>query len=791
MTLWNPFAFTVAGQARDVVAPVQLLSHGQMSVDQRAGIARAHYAFTEMARLHPGRNPATHGELNDGSPYRIYTIGPQTVVEVWPVEGVTSGRYPHGIGLVVDRNDVRYLALLTYNTALGAWSVQEPDDFIGNTSEWSGLGGAANYVTYHNATDANLGNAYFRAGKAQTPMPPGTISPTRAITANAMIYQLPPNVQIDRAAVTRDRFYTLSMLRRVSGSPNKVRFEVRHAPPIPIPAAQVERFAAPEVALSKAIENSASFDVAAVNTSFEVPPSGAFASAPVFAAAAAGENFLLTGDRSLHAKFPVYPAAAFLRFDPTTLTASLKAEPHEWELTRSRRLKYSLDSVMKDSATETLTVGEILEELPVTVTGSPPEFGADLDFTVAILARKHDRFWRTEKTECTYDRVALVAFARDGTELKYRQKIDFVTSIEEANEADSVNMVWVSPSGGTVDNSEYLAPHSPGFVLSTHIPSFAPGSTIVQSPDIYSNHGWPMIGSSYLPDKFNALWQANTSGLAANYSRTRRDHMRKTLSTPWGAIKVIDDEFIAEKSEQYADRDDDGVKAATVEAASVRRIMIDIIPELGLISFVNNRIDPIQTAAEGNIVVTTRSQAEVWFQGQIIWRGPETVGTSTKYINTSDWNIASADDRDYIGTGNAPVDEYAYRVTYQPANWEYERIVHEGYVELNFPTGRDSREGELSMSIPQSFDIQTPPTPGGRFPFIEWTISATAEGVQFVPGRDAGSGARVVAFKVGGQIEIAYAFAPGGSYTELSGLIAGRDSDLRAGYGSLTEVVSV
>jgi hypothetical protein len=83
------FAFTPVGNPVGPVAPptLRVLGGQQATAQQMQYAQQAYYRFQERARLSVVPNPIEAGRLPDGTQYRIVTIAPHTIMEIWPVGG--------------------------------------------------------------------------------------------------------------------------------------------------------------------------------------------------------------------------------------------------------------------------------------------------------------------------------------------------------------------------------------------------------------------------------------------------------------------------------------------------------------------------------------------------------------------------------------------------------------------------------------------------------------------------------------------------------------------------------
>lgn len=161
MSLWNPYAFSVTGQALAPVAPPALRAYGAEPTAEQRGMAQTVYvAFCSRVRLSAVPNPTEQGRLPDGTSYRITVLGPQTVMEIWPVS--SDGLRRSGIGLVLTTLDGGLVSghvhkdgnrpqpyILTPRVEKGSrittgkWRVRKVDGYSGGKAVWMNNAGKA------------------------------------------------------------------------------------------------------------------------------------------------------------------------------------------------------------------------------------------------------------------------------------------------------------------------------------------------------------------------------------------------------------------------------------------------------------------------------------------------------------------------------------------------------------------------------------------------------------------------------------------------------------------------
>ena len=153
MSLWNPFAFGVTGQARAPESPPALrVYEGTLTAAQRQAAQGVYFQFLSRARLSAAPNPTEQGLLYDGSPYRIVVVGPQATMEIWPKSGSESTLY--GIGIVIADLDNKPISGFTLQdgapqpfiltpevvdgtrTTIGKWKVRKVPRFSGGKASF-------------------------------------------------------------------------------------------------------------------------------------------------------------------------------------------------------------------------------------------------------------------------------------------------------------------------------------------------------------------------------------------------------------------------------------------------------------------------------------------------------------------------------------------------------------------------------------------------------------------------------------------------------------------------------
>lgn len=159
MSIWNPFAFTPTGQATATVAPPALRAYGaEPTAEQRAMAQTVYVAFCSRVRLSSVPNPTEQGRFPDGTSYRITVLGPQTVMEIWPVPDDDLRR--SGIGLVLTTLDGGLVSghihkdgdrpqpyILTPRVKKGSrittgkWRVRKVDGYSGGKAVWMNKAG--------------------------------------------------------------------------------------------------------------------------------------------------------------------------------------------------------------------------------------------------------------------------------------------------------------------------------------------------------------------------------------------------------------------------------------------------------------------------------------------------------------------------------------------------------------------------------------------------------------------------------------------------------------------------
>ena len=176
MSLWNPFAFGVTGQARAPESPPALrVYEGTLTAAQRQAAQGVYFQFLSRARLSAAPNPTEQGLLYDGSPYRIVVVGPQATMEIWPKSGSESTLY--GIGIVIADLDNKPISGFTLQdgapqpfiltpevvdgtrTTTGKWKVRKVPRFSGGKASFCSSTGKRMLAGIHGSgvsTDRSL-----------------------------------------------------------------------------------------------------------------------------------------------------------------------------------------------------------------------------------------------------------------------------------------------------------------------------------------------------------------------------------------------------------------------------------------------------------------------------------------------------------------------------------------------------------------------------------------------------------------------------------------------------------
>lgn len=151
MSVWNPNAFTAHGEGVGAVVPPGLRVRGGFAASNAQMIAaQTVFAnYCNLQRVSAGPNPQQLGNLPDGTPYRITTVGNTTNMEIWPAGG-SEQPDRGGIGIVLVDLEGQPIPghihrdgfspqpyLLTpgiqkdRQTSTGAWQVRKVDGFQG------------------------------------------------------------------------------------------------------------------------------------------------------------------------------------------------------------------------------------------------------------------------------------------------------------------------------------------------------------------------------------------------------------------------------------------------------------------------------------------------------------------------------------------------------------------------------------------------------------------------------------------------------------------------------------
>jgi hypothetical protein len=147
--IWRPHAFGPTGTPITPQAPPELRIEGGVEPSSltRNHAQQAFAQFCTDARLSNVPNPTRTGKLPDGTPYRIVTVGPQTIMQIWPQPGDDDRFSGIAITLVhldgtpipghVDEDGTPITYLLTpqlegkTRKSNGKWKVRKPKNLAG------------------------------------------------------------------------------------------------------------------------------------------------------------------------------------------------------------------------------------------------------------------------------------------------------------------------------------------------------------------------------------------------------------------------------------------------------------------------------------------------------------------------------------------------------------------------------------------------------------------------------------------------------------------------------------
>lgn len=164
MTIWNPLVFTPLGQPVGAVAPPTLRVYGPMATAAQVAMAQtAFHNFTSMARLSAVPNPTAIGALPDGTRYRIFVVGNQSIMEIWPAPSSGDDLRKSGVALALVALDGSLIPSLSNDgapigylltpevvnktrQASGKWRVRDPKPLNGGKAVNANAKGAAYFA---------------------------------------------------------------------------------------------------------------------------------------------------------------------------------------------------------------------------------------------------------------------------------------------------------------------------------------------------------------------------------------------------------------------------------------------------------------------------------------------------------------------------------------------------------------------------------------------------------------------------------------------------------------------
>lgn len=125
MTIWNPLVFTPTGQPVGAVAPPTLRVYGAMATAAQVAMAQTAFQnFTASARLSAAPNPTGIGALPDGSRFRIFVVGNQSIMELWTAGGAAPGTGVFS-GILFRDHNIVLVNDGTVDVALKQWVIRD------------------------------------------------------------------------------------------------------------------------------------------------------------------------------------------------------------------------------------------------------------------------------------------------------------------------------------------------------------------------------------------------------------------------------------------------------------------------------------------------------------------------------------------------------------------------------------------------------------------------------------------------------------------------------------------
>lgn len=178
--LYNPFNRSVAGVAQVGQVPVQLrVESGTASRQQVMAVQAVYVQFARRATFSQVPNPVERGSLDDGSVYRITTVGNSTTVQLWPAD--TAEGEDANKGVLVRGG--RALFLLGYIN--GRWRFKRVQSCFGGSGLWV----SADSKRYFTDANSNGPESPAEANRQHGPQGSKTAAPKSATSiAMGMAY---------------------------------------------------------------------------------------------------------------------------------------------------------------------------------------------------------------------------------------------------------------------------------------------------------------------------------------------------------------------------------------------------------------------------------------------------------------------------------------------------------------------------------------------------------------------------------------------------------------------------
>lgn len=652
MTLWNPYALTLTGKPAVLVAPPKLRFYGEPTAEQRAMAQAAFHRFAMETRTSFVPNPNKIGVMPDGSKYRIYSFGPDVQMDVWVA---FVGAIERGVGVEAVFSGQPALFVLAF--LKGAWRAKQVDEFYGGSGVWAGQSGR--YLTDDTISPygaALITDRHFKPGSSDTPVNRGNTS-----VLKGMAYKLGPlelagvftparkYVVAEPAGGSNINIYEAPLLpeKEFAATPGAPAASVSYATTVhPADTNVVVTYLQRHGRYSRMRDGSAIY----FNASTGAVPSYSGESVPYYGNVSGLLNYIPTNgsiDRELRVNFHpngLYSADTIVTAPSATFTKT--PEKESW-------VNPGFVPWRRDTHQKVTSAGYSFDYAPVHVQGLYGDYYGT-SASAYIYGAKHERDAHWTKGAALEGLTIYAGRTWDGDRIEFvLSRLDVSHEVDQHYSQDSTSVkadgLWV-------------------------------GSDFTPAPPPYSAPGWAAGPATvqFVSEPPIPPW-STTDTNEVQYKLA----FAAEVKTPWGNIKLIDDEVTTKTKLVVHDRDPYNNYEFSVDIAGrgVYRELKVIDHMLGLVGFIElvaskytaTRVVPADIETYDFATVDSGAKFVLLHKGKVLVEIPLEAGISEGFTRRSVFyeNQFHVSEMSFA-EGAPPGDQWSYEDRTSTAAWGFD-----------------------------------------------------------------------------------------------------------------------